>query len=226
MPTQNPLYKLNLPLASALPTEEVESSPTVRIWSCQPIAHPAFTPCNASACADVHLWFLLCDQIQAGAQEKANAWLSQCGDAVLVLTLPDASDQHVQAIQDVVFALQCDWAHSAMANAGLEDLVAILGKEPLGAHAQHAHVRIGSALSTNASDYTECLNTAWRQVVRAECRQMLLLRAHAPHDFKLQSEAFADWRRTVAQDFSLLYWDVYDPSLQPSQKRFTVLAAD
>lgn len=224
MPTQNHLYKLNLPLASALPTEEFESGPIVRIWSSQPIAHPAFTPCNASDCANVHLWFLLCDQTRA--QEKANAWLSQCGEAVLVLALPDASDRHVQAIQDVVFALQCDWAHSAMANADLEDLVDILGKHPLGAHAKHANVRVGSALSTRASDDTECLNTAWKQVARPDCRQMLLLRAHAPHDFKLNAQMFADWRRTVTQDFSLLYWDVYDPSLQPGQKRFTVLAAD
>lgn len=155
-----------------------------------------------------------------------DAWQQRCASALLVLTLSGPLERCVQAIQDVGFALQCDWTHSAMANADLEDLVAILGKQPLGAHAQHANVRIGSALSKNASDYTECLSSAWRQVVRADCRQMLLLRAHAPHDFKLQSQAFADWRRTMAQDFSLLYWDVYDPSLQPGQKRFTVLAAD
>lgn len=43
------------------------------------------------------------------AQEMSKAWLSQCGDAVLALTLPDASERHVKAIQDVGFALQCDW---------------------------------------------------------------------------------------------------------------------
>ena len=224
MTSQNYFFKLNLPLASASSTMD-DSSPIVRIWSSQPIRHPAFIPCKSSACTHVHLWFFLFDQTQTSEQERANAWLSQCGDAVLVLILSNASNQQVQAIQDVVFALQCDWTHSAMANADLEDLVDILGRDPLGAHARHANLRIGSALSTNASDYTECLNTALRQVARAECRQMLLLRAHAPHDFTLKSQAFADWRRTIAEDFNLLYWDVYDLSLQMGQKRFTVLAS-
>jgi hypothetical protein len=225
MTFQNHLYKLNLPLASASFAMD-ESSPIVRIWSCQSISHPAFIPCKSSACTHVHLWFFLFDQTQTSEQERANAWLSQCADAVLVLVFSDASDRHLQAIQDVVFALQCDWAHSAMANADLEDLVETLGKQELGPHAKFANVRMGSALSTRASDYTEGLNKAWIQVFRGECRQMLLVRAHAPHDFTLKSDAFAEWRRTMAQDLNLIYWDVYDLGLQAGQKRFTFLTAD
>lgn len=225
MTSQNHLYKLNLPLASASSTMD-DSSPIVRIWSSQPISHPAFIPCKSNACTHVHLWFFLFDQSKTNEQERANAWLSQCADAVLVLVFSDASDRYLQVIQDVVFALQCDWAHSAMANADLEDLVETLGKQELGTHAKFANVRMCSALSTQASDYTECLNKAWIQVFRGEYRQMLLVRAHAPHDFTLKSEAFSEWRRTMAQDLNLIYWDVYDMRLQMGQKRFTFLTAD
>lgn len=226
MPHQYFTYRVSLPLAATGRSGEAASSPIVRVWSCQPIEHAAFIRCELDECADAHLWFLLCDPNQACQLAMTDAWQQHCASALLVLTLSDPLERCVQAIQDVVFALQCDWVHSAMANADMEDLVGILGQYKLSDHARPSQVRMGTAISCSAADFVDALNQAWHQAFRPGTRQMLLLRAHAPGDFQLKSPEFADWRKTVMRDIVLVYWDVYDPKLLPGQKRFTVLVGD
>lgn len=226
MPHQNFTYRVSLPLAASAHSGEAESSPIVRVWSCQSIDHAAFIRCESNECADAHLWFLLCDPTQASQLAMTDAWQQHCASALLVLALSDPLECCVQAIQDVVFALQCDWTHSAMANADMEDLVGILGQYKLSDHARHSQLRMGTAISCSTADFVNALNQAWHQAFRPGTRQMLLLRAHAQGDFQLKSPEFADWRKTVLRDISLVYWDVYDPKLLPGQKRFTVLVGD
>lgn len=128
-------------------------------------------------------------------------------------------------LQDVSYSLACNPSCSVIANAIPKTLLNVFGTEDLDVLANQDSLRVGSAFSVCSEDYAERLNEAYLQAVSLETKEVLLVRIHGFKTAQLMLDEFKGWLVKFKPQVCINYWDAFDPTLEPGQERFTVLAA-
>lgn len=128
-------------------------------------------------------------------------------------------------LRDLAYSLSCDPSLSVISNAFPEVLSKVLGTDDVDVLASQNSFRIGTALSDSPSDYVARLTDAFLSAVRPETKEVILVRVHGVKTTRQMLDEFKVWRNTYQPKFCVNYWDAFDPTLEPGQERFTVLAA-
>ncbi len=211
----NHIYKIKL-----LPGQEQsdceEASPVIRVVSEQPMAHNMLMPCESATAQHVHLWMSVGKPypvLPAGEPEHAS----------LVLHFGDAQAQHMTAMQNLAYALQCDGVHSVWASADLPDLADLFAPDSPWVGRQTHSMSVGSAIADIQPETMGALQAAWQEVHSSNATGMLVLRAHPPRAVALTTLELRQWHSNLPVKLRMLCWDVYDPTLQAGQCRYTLL---
>ncbi len=206
------IYQPRLTLITNGPDEV----PVVRIWSSQPTDHADWR-LTAMMPGDPLHWLGLMFNVDQLEEVRLAKAAQTCLQPQHCMTLPDSIPSTWLAMRDLVNALQCDGVHSVMANAELEDLTQALGEQ--------AVVRVDAKFASTAADGAFALQAACQRASTEQARGVVLIRAHASQDFQQMAPWIDAMRSQLSATTRFMYWDVYDPDLQPGQKRFTCLHA-
>jgi hypothetical protein len=210
MNTPGYVYQPRLPLNS-LSADEV---PVIRLWSKQPLVNQDWQIKTMEQDDPVHLLGLIFN-----ASEPDELVLAKEAQTILrpqhCMKLPDSTETTLLAIRDMVYALQCDWSHSVMANAELEDLIQVLGN--------NAQLQVDTAVAFANSQWSSLLEATCIKAMQRHTKGIVLLRAHATQDFNKMTPLLEDFRSQLVLSSDFICLDVYDPNLERGQKRFTCL---
>jgi hypothetical protein len=212
MNTSGFLFQPRLHLSSS----RVEEVPVIRIWSSQPEVHPDWHVVEHDPLDSVHCLALMFTTEVPEELHRAQSALKHI-NPMHCISLPDAQPTTWLAMRDVVHALQCDGVHSVMANADLEDLIQVLGNQ--------STVQVNTSFASSLPEAAVALQSCCQQSLHEQSSGLVVIRAHAKQDFQQMGTWLETIRAQLPSSGCFMYWDIYDPDLQPGQKRFTCLWA-